>query len=579
MSKRKRIPLKGILIGLWALALCLSIGYRFHPTILPEFKPQDLQLVQRDLPITTEEVSFKDNKYGNYLVGILAQQKQDYDQTNTAFTQALAIDKNNAKLKQTVYLLKAVRGEMTDAIPLAQDLNDQTTPELLTDYILIADAIKNKDYQKAILLLHAKPIYGPDNILKPVLFAWVLAGQGKRTEAEKELSKLENENMDSLLAYYRALLALHFNDKKTAKKQFQKMSSLSQNGYPSLTSLVILHDFYQEEGLWTAGNKDYDHFRIILNNTPAVRDVLQGLTAPKKITPEIGSAIAFYDISVALAPLKAIETSLIFNEISLYLYPEALTPKIWGGELMEQSGNYKAANRIYDRIQNPTYLIQFKKAMNLIALDQHEKALPILSQLQTERPLDAYVHLLLGDSYAEIQNIESAAQSYQTAGDLFKKNNTRDEASQTFLALGALYDQDQKRPEAETAFLEAIRLNPNNAIALNYLGYLWLDSNKNTDEAFQMVQKAAELEPNDPNIMDSLAWGHYIKKDYKKALEIAEKSIDMLSFSSVAYDHLGDIYTALNRHREARYQYRKALDLTADITPELKARLEEKLNR
>ena len=357
------------------------------------------------------------------------------------------------------------------------------------------------------------------------------------------------------------------------------MSSLSQNGYPSLTALIILHDFYQQEGLWKEGHSDYERFRTLLNKTPAVRDILKGLKSPPTITPEIGTAIAFYDISVALSPLKIEETCLIFNELALYLYPEALTPKIWGGELMEQSGNYKAANRIYDRIQEQSPLIRLKKAMNYIGADQHERALPVLNRLTTDIPNDAYVYLLLGDSYAELKNTHAATQSYQKAGNLFKKQNNKDEASHTFLALAAVYDSAKQKPLAETALLEAIQLNPNNPQALNYLGYLWLDEGKNIDEAFQMVKTALELAPNDPNIMDSLAWGYYLKKEYQKALELAEKSTDMISYSSVAYSHLGDIYTALKRHREAKYQYRKALDLTADMTPELKAELEQKLNR
>ena len=579
MTKRKEKHLFGILIGLWAVGLSAAVFYYYQPMKLPIIERKNLQTIQQDLPILTETVSFQNNKYGDYLVGLVAQKNQDYDKTTSSFSHVLALDKENKKLKQTVYLLKAVRGEMSEAIRLAQDLNDEAEPELLTDYVLLAEALKKKDYEEAETILYAKPIYGPDNILKPVLYAWIFAGQGKRQEAEKELADLENENMDSLLAYYRALLALHFKDKKTAEEQLQKMSELSQNGYPSLTSLIILHDFYQQEGLWKDGNPDYERFKTFLNKTPAVRDILKGIKAPTEITPEIGAAIAFYDISVALSPLKIEETCLIFNEIALYLYPNALTPKIWGGELMEQAGNYIAANRIYDRISVQGPLIRLKKAMNLIAASKHQDAISLLNQLVIEAPQDAYIHLLLGDSYAEVENHESAIQSYQKAGNLFKKNNSKNEAAHSFLALGSIYDTIKQKRLAETTLLEAIRLNPNNPQALNYLGYMWLDEGKNIEEAFKLVQKASELAPEDPNIMDSLAWGYYLKKDYQKALELAEKSTDLISFSSIAYSHLGDIYAALGRKREAKYQYRKALDLTADITPELKAELKQKLNR
>ena len=94
-----------------------------------------------------------------------------------------------------------------------------------------------------------------------------------------------------------------------------------------------------------------------------------------------------------------------------------------------------------------------------------------------------------------------------------------------------------------------------------------------------MVQKADEIRPGDPNIMDSLALGYYLKKDYQKALELAEQSTDKLSYSSVAYAHLGDIYEALGRHREAGFQYKKALDLKTDLTDIQITELDQKMNK
>ena len=183
------------------------------------------------IPVITETISLKNNKYGEYLSGIIAQQNRDYDKTTHSFSTALNMDKDNNNLKKKVYLIKAVRGETTEALALAHELNTGSEPELLTDYFLIAEAFKKKNYPEAEKLLSAKPFYGPDNILKPVLSAWISAAQGDRIKAEKELAPLQKENMDSSLAYYRALLALYFKDKDTAKKEFQKKNkdTLSQN--------------------------------------------------------------------------------------------------------------------------------------------------------------------------------------------------------------------------------------------------------------------------------------------------------------------------------------------------------------
>ena len=124
---------------------------------------------------------------------------------------------------------------------------------------------------------------------------------------------------------------------------------------------------------------------------------------------------------------------------------------------------------------------------------------------------------------------------------------------------------------------DALKITPDDPQILNYLGYVWLDRGVHIDQAFDMVRRAAELAPEDPNITDSLALGYYLKHDYDKALELAEKATDALAYSSVAYAHLGDIYAALGRRREATHQYQKALDLKSDLTPKLQAELEKKI--
>ena len=84
-----------------------------------------------------------------------------------------------------------------------------------------------------------------------------------------------------------------------------------------------------------------------------------------------------------------------------------------------------AANHIYDRIPVQSSLIKLKKAMNLIAANKYKDSIFLLKQLVAETPQDAYIHLLLGDSYTEIKNHEQAIQSYQKAGKLFKENNSK----------------------------------------------------------------------------------------------------------------------------------------------------------
>ena len=558
-------------LGVIFICVCLMI-------VLLPYAKGPVSTFRHDLPVFSKPITLSHNKYGHYLVGFMARQNKDYSKMEAAYEKALIDDPNDEKLKRTVYLLKAIKGDIVHALPMAKELNGLKQAELLTDYVILADSIKNGQYDAAEKILSQKPPYGADQILKPALTTWIKVGQGKKEEAQKALETLNSSRSKSLYFYYRALLGLSFQDEKAAEDSFNKMTTHLVNGYPSLTAVVFLRDFYQKQGRWKAGLPEYDQLQTFIQSTPSVKDVINDLKSPTTVTPQIGVGIAFYDISVALAPFKLEETSLLFNALALYLIPDAVSPKIWGGELLETTGNFQTANKIYSQIPHQSDIIVLKTAMNLIAEEDYAPAIPLLNKLIQNNPDDGYLYMVLGDVYFQLKNYPEAISSYQSAIKLLKKGNIPSVTGKALFMLGTAFDSSGQSEEAEKTLLEALHFAPNDAITLNYLGYLWLDKNKNIDEAFNMVSKAFELSPNDPNIIDSMAWGYYLKKDYKKALELAEQSTDRLPYSSVAYAHLGDIYAALNRKREASHQYRKALDLTADLTPKLKAELEQKLN-
>ena len=155
--------------------------------------------------------------------------------------------------------------------------------------------------------------------------------------------------------------------------------------------------------------------------------------------------------------------------------------------------------------------------------------------------------------------------------------SNRKQASNTYFARAFVYGAQQNKYKEEQDLLHALELNPDNPMLLNHLGYQWLENDKTLDKGFELVQKAYKMKASDPHIIDSMAFGYYRKADYEKALPLAEKTVDIMPESSVANAHLGDIYAALGRHREAVFQYEKALVLKYDLTPELKQELLRKI--
>ena len=57
----------------------------------------------------------------------------------------------------------------------------------------------------------------------------------------------------------------------------------------------------------------------------------------------------------------------------------------------------------------------------------------------------------------------------------------------------------------------ALEHNPDNADALNFIGYTWAERGENLDEAERIIVRALELRPENGYIVDSLGWVYYMR--------------------------------------------------------------------
>jgi Flp pilus assembly protein TadD len=104
-----------------------------------------------------------------------------------------------------------------------------------------------------------------------------------------------------------------------------------------------------------------------------------------------------------------------------------------------------------------------------------------------------------------------------------------------------------------------VALEPGNADALNYLGYLLADSGKQLDEAIRLVRRALDLEPNNPNYFDSLGWAYYRRGDYDQAEKFIVSAAQQMPRNATVQEHLGDVLAKRNRWADAIAAWTRAL--------------------
>ena len=81
-------------------------------------------------------------------------------------------------------------------------------------------------------------------------------------------------------------------------------------------------------------------------------------------------------------------------------------------------------------------------------------------------------------------------------------------------ARGLVTAQLKRLAEHERDMRRLIELQPDNAHAYNALGYTLADQSIRLDEALALINKAIELQPGDPFILDSLGWVQYRLRNY-----------------------------------------------------------------
>ena len=108
---------------------------------------------------------------------------------------------------------------------------------------------------------------------------------------------------------------------------------------------------------------------------------------------------------------------------------------------------------------------------------------------------------------------------------------------------------------------KVIALDPQNADALNHLGYTYAETGVKLNEAEELIQKAMELKPENGYITDSLGWVYYQKKEYLRAVKWLEKAHNLVPEDPIITEHLGDGYLKLNKKEDALRMYQRALEL------------------
>lgn len=144
--------------------------------------------------------------------------------------------------------------------------------------------------------------------------------------------------------------------------------------------------------------------------------------------------------------------------------------------------------------------------------------------------------------------------------------------------LGAALERSGKVTEAAVTFRALLAKEPENAAALNYLGYMFADRGENLQEAKELVEKAVALDPLSGAYLDSLGWVYFRLGDLDRAEKYLTQAVALEPFDATVHEHLGDLHRARGELAKAREAYERALRLKPDEEGQ-EERIREKLHQ
>ncbi|MBX3477622.1 MAG: tetratricopeptide repeat protein [Brevundimonas sp.] len=283
-----------------------------------------------------------------------------------------------------------------------------------------------------------------------------------------------------------------------------------------------------------------------------------------------GAAISLIGAAAMANSARAHEFSAFYLRLANQLDPSDQT-RLRLGESLARAQMNDVARRELQRISSREPGVYAAAQARLSGLlddaGQPDEALAALRRALAASPSDPAVAQLLAAQLNQAEQYEDALAVLN--GPLL---NTADQPFGVRFLRGAVYEALDRAPEAQAELWAALQEEPDNAAALNYLGYLWVDSGERVEQGASLIAQALVKEPENGNFRDSLGWAQYRQGRFDEAVTTLEMAVSKLPGNPEINDHLGDAYWQVGRRREARYQWERVLTLDPDADQEARAR-------
>lgn len=524
---------------------------------------------------------------GAFLAARTADVDHDYETAIELYKKALQIEPGNPEIRQRLMISLLLNGDIKDGVKYANDLKGDPTVERITTIVRSMDAIRRGEYKTAESLLKYTGPNDLDRMMNDLLAAWARVGAGRGKDALSMVQRMKGPDWVGIFKSYNAGAIAIVNGDIRAARQNLNDAVLDKDGGATAPDTFMRAVMALARLEASQGNKQkaLDAISVgdnLLPNYAPLNALRQSIEKGEKQEQQIqtakqGAAGVLFSIGGALNRDGAEDIVSLYLQTAKTLDPDSADTLVMLGGIAEKQEQMDRAIALYKQVPESSPMRRISELQLGLALAQGgkvEEARKHLQSLIASDPKDVRSYLAYGSVLSDAKDYAAMADNYDKAVEVLGPLPGRG-AWTVFFQRGIAYERLKKWDQAEPNFRKALELNPDQPQVLNYLGYSWIDMNRNLDEGLAMIKKAVDLRPDDGYIIDSLGWAYFRLNRFDDAVEELEKAAQIKAGDATINDHLGDAYWRVGRKLEAVYQWNRALgsEPEASQIPKIKEKI------
>lgn len=499
----------------------------------------------------------------------IAAQRGRYDITLVNYLKAAKQSRDQVVIERAMRIAQSLNGD--NAQKQLAELWLEIDPDSLQAHRISAiQAVKGNDLQTAIHHMERIMDQGGDADFDSL----AAMAANLPSEQQQELLALYNEMSDRHpetpeLEYSIALLLKVTGQPQQALNRLEPLLQENPNFQPAI---ILKGDLLYQTGQKSSaldylltntrrfpGNRQMGtlYGRMLINEgeLQAAQDEFNRLVKRYPDTPGLR-------LSHALVALENGQTDLAREELTQLAEQGHHTSEAnyYLGRIEDQTGNTEQAIGYYQSVEQGNYYFPaLARASSLLAENgQLEDAIDRIRRLREANPRQAENFWLLEVNLLLDQ--EQQQQALSTATEALEEHPDNIEIR---YARAMLYDGIGQPADAEADLKQIIEQEPENAVALNALGYILTTRTDRLREARGYIEKALRLDPENPAILDSMGWVLFLEGQIEPALDYLSRAWAAFPDPEVAA-HYGEALWMNGAEEQARIIWQEGLEQDRD---------------